>query len=272
MIQEVQHQTVDSDQAKLVLIGIDKLIRWAKDASAKYEKGMMRLASLLLEAHRGAYWTFRGYDSEEEYIKETFPQSRSNYYTLISIAEHLLPLFPQHQLEEFGRSKCEDLVRIKKHCGVVPANWSVHAAEDDKDTFRRRVRAFLSDACQEPGGLAQIDPKIEEQFISVRLFGDQIITVRRGLDVMGEMIGSDKSIGYRVELAFAYFLSGFNEDGVGHVEGKNGLLFLIIQGAIQQLDFNQIKCLDRLVGVVGAAVEKNSGTKIQAETGQATSG
>jgi hypothetical protein len=261
--------SVDADQAKLVLVSIDKLLRWAKDASAKYEMGMMRLASLLMEAHRGAYWMFRGYDSEEEYIRETFPQSRSNYYTLISIAEHLLPLFPQKQLEDLGRSKCEDLVRIKKHCGLVPANWSIHAAEDDKETFRRRVRAFLNDDGQEDGKVARIDPRIEDHFISIRFFGDQIITFRRGIDVIGQIIGSEKSIGHRVELAFAYFLSGINEDEVGHISGQNGLLMTIIQGCIEQLDFNQPKCSDRLIGTVAAAIQKNSGTKIQSQTDEA---
>lgn len=263
---------VDAERAKTVLSGIDKIVRWAKDTTAKVETGMIRLASMLVEAHRGAYWTVRGYESEEEYIRETFPQSRSNYYSLIAIAENLLPVFPQLQLETWGRSKCEDMVRIKKHCGVVSANWSVHASEDDKDTFRRRVRAYLNDECPDGDKPATIDPRIEDQFISVRLFGDQIITVRRGLDVMGKMIGSDKSIGHRVELAFAYFLSGFDEDGAGHVEGQNGLLMNIVQGCIKQMDFNQGNCSARLIGTVAAAVEKNSGTKIQSQTGETTSG
>ena len=272
-MQEIQ--LVNDGQAKLVLSSIDKLIRWAKDASTKYEMGMMRLASLLMESHRGAYWTFRGYSSEEQYIKETFPQSRSNYYTLISIAEHLLPHIPQKQLEEYGRSKCEDLVRIQKHCGVVPANWGIHAKEDDKETFHRRVRVFLNDNCHDDGPSSKIDPRIEDQFMSFRLLGDMIIVVRKALDIIGQMIGSEKSMAQRLELLCAYFLSGFSEEGEGHVRGRNGLLFIIIQGCIEQFDLNEGKCGDRVVGIVAASIRNNSGTNgttIQDQNDQSSSG
>jgi hypothetical protein len=268
MQEEIQ---IVNEVALSVLIAIDKLVKWQRETSAKYEKGLMRLAALLVEAKRGAYWTLRGYKSEEEYIRDIFPQSRANYYALIGIGEHLAN-YPRELLENLGRSKCEDLVRVQRHCGLIPENWFLHAQEDDKDTFRRRVRSFLTDDTGD-GSKSQPkpDPKVEDHFISFRIFGDDIITINRTFETMTKLVGSDRGLGFLFVLVCANFLSQFAEDGSGHVMGKNQFILTTIKGFVEQLDFSEAQVVDRLIGTIAAGVDKNRGTPMETKETEAKS-
>lgn len=259
MTQELQ--TINETQALQVLGEIDEINRWCQDELQKIDAGFMRLATLLLEAKRGAYWTLRGLQSEEEYIHSVFPQSRAQYYNLLRIAEHLGG-YPKTLLEDIGVSKCQDLVRVKVHSGELGDDWFDQAKEDDKDTFRRRVRAFIS-----TGHKSSRDPKEEDHFITFRLFGDMIIVVNKALEIVGRIIGSDKSMAYRLEMIAANFLSQFDEDEQGHVMGKNSLILLTIQGLLKQLDFDEKECGSRLCGLIATAADEWNERHTQEKTG-----
>jgi hypothetical protein len=214
----------------------------------------MELATLLMQAKRNAYWTVRGYESEGEYIKATFPKSRATYYALINISESLGHM--DHELlEDIGRGKCELLAQVKKHSGDLSQEWLDHAKEDDRDTFKRRVKGFLKGEDMKKGN------QQEDEFISFRIFGDAINTVHAAFDILAKASGSEKSKSLHLELMCANFLSQFSDDGSGHVMGRNAFILSTVSGLVKQLDFSQKDAADRLIGIIARSVEENEGTK-----------
>jgi hypothetical protein len=209
----------------------------------------------LTEAKKGAYWTTRGYKSEHEYIEKIFPQSRAQYYRLIRIGTNL-QFYDRKLIEEMGSSKAEDLTRLHVHFdGTIPQEWVERAKTDDKNAFRRRIRCYLNKKEK-----AQ-NPTQEDHFITFRIFGDAIHTVNMALETMAKSVGSEKGLGYCLELVCANYLSQFADDGTGHVIGKNSYIMSTIQGLVQQLDFSQINTSEMLIGIIAAGIERNIGTK-----------
>lgn len=249
---------VDQKVAAKVLANIDELVVYCKDTVDKLEKGFVRLGVLLAEVSQNKYYLLRGYRSQEEYIKATFPQGRSTYYDLLDIGSHLAE-YPRALLESLGRTKCAQLIKVKKHCGTIPENWWLHAKKDDRDSFKRRVKSYLS------GDGAPKPPEQEDHFITFRIFGDAIIVVNKGLEIMGRILGSYKSTGDRLEKLFLNFLSQFEEDGTGHVVGENAFILSTVSGLIKQLDWAEKGLGDRLVGTIAAAAEECREPKLQAK-------
>lgn len=254
---EMEIQNIDEVKANKVLEEIDNLLSDQKRTVKKLESDFVKLAALLREAKYGAYWTLRGYKGEEEYIRATFPQSRSQYYTLIGIAEHLKG-YPPKLLEEIGRSKCEGLVRIQRTLGKIPQEWFDTAVKVNKDVFRRQVREFME---EKTGSIEKPrDPQEEDHLMTFRLFGDSITVVKKAMDIIARMTGSEKNMGDRLTLLCANFLSQFNEDGSGNVVGQNSFLFETIKGLVKQINFLEDKAADRLIAIIASAVEENTAT------------
>jgi hypothetical protein len=262
--------TEDRDRPLSVLADIDAFLAWERGAVAKLEEGKMRLAALLVEAKQGEYWKARGILSEEDYIATTFPQSRSNYYALVAIGENLLPFYPRKLLEELGRSKCEDLCRVQRECGVIPENWFLHAKAEDKDVFRRRVRSYIAErhppkqaegsAPGEPARQprthpAEARPEIEDEFFTFRIFGEGIGIVRRALEMARLMLGTDKSYGYCLEMICGDFCASSWNDSDGRPLSKNGFLLMVIAHSVQQLDMGEEGCADRLISSIAMVLE-----------------
>lgn len=246
---------VNQDVAKQVLEKIDQILEESVGAVTRAERGFMSLAFLLTEAKRGAYWTTRGYKSEHEYIEKIFPQSRAQYYRLVKIGTNLQS-YDRKLIEGIGSSKAEDLTRLHIHFdGKIPEEWIEHARVDDKNAFRRRIRSYLNkkDEVQNP---AQ-----EDSFITFRIFGDGIHVVNMALETMARSSGSEKGLGYCLELICANYLSQFAEDNTGHVIGKNSFILATIGNLVQQLDFSQVNTSEMLIGIIAAGIEKNVGTK-----------
>lgn len=255
------NEIVAQSNAESVLANIDRLIIWERNAVEKLETGWVRLASLLLEAKRGEYWKVRGMTSEEEYINAVFPDSRSNYFALIAIVENLTPHLPRELLESLGRSKCEDMVRIQRQCGLVPEKWILHAKQDSKRVFRRRVRDFVAtfhkpqktNGQPESSHPAEREPEVEDEILKFRIFGNGILIVRRALDTARMMLGTDKSMGYLLENICADFCAGVyspDEPMIG-----NGFRLMIIQHALESMEWNE-ETANRLISMIAATLEK----------------
>lgn len=259
---------VDQIKANEVLNKIDDQIVKLKGYVKEAESGFMSLAFLLIQAKRGAYWTLRGHKTEHEYVQVTFPQSRAQYYRLIRIGTHLSG-YDQSWLETLGSSKCEDLVRVHlNNDGTLPKEWKQHVETDDKDSFRRRVRGYLDG--KDASNNDPNDPKIEDHFITFRIFGNGIHAVNTALETMGKIAGTDKSLGLLLEDICANFCSQFAEDGTGHVAGKNSFILSSVGGLVQQLDFSQPDTSQMLIGIVGQAIEANIATPdVQTEESEA---
>ena len=62
-------------------------------------------------------------------------------------------------------------------------------------------------------------------------------------------------------------LSGYSDDGSGHLQDRNGFLFPLVGRLIDQMDLKRDGAANRLVSMVVTRVEreKDDGAKIQAE-------
>ena len=258
---------VKKEEALMALLEVEHLLSQVEEATELAGKCFIDLAFVLLQVKKGAFWTERGYNSEHEYIDKAFPQSRAQYYALIRFATYLGG-YGREELKSWGRSKCEDLVRLHLHFnGMVPEEWFKHLDEDTKDTFRRRVRAFLDAKDEkEVKELKEKEPTadpatVEANFVTIKLYGNAIHTVQLAADTMAKIAGTDKSLGHRIELICANFNSQFTEDGDGHVAGKNTYILSTIEGLIRQLDFAVPDTSERLIGIVAKGVESNVATQ-----------
>jgi hypothetical protein len=252
---------VDESRAGEVLAKIDQLLLWKSSAEAKVDRAMMKLANCLFEAKQNAYYVQRGYKDESDWINKIFPQSRTFYYVLIGIAKHLGHL-PYPLLEDLGFHKCAALVRIKKHFGTVPENYILHAQNEDKETFIRRVRAELSDSCDGH------EPKEEIQFQTFKFYGDGIFEVNEAIRSMQTIVGSDKSVSDCLRLICVDFLSGSTEDGRGVVQGRNGYIRMMIGRLLDQLDRSEVGIYDKGISQYATWVERGkvNGDDVQIET------
>jgi len=248
----------DPKKADSVLAEIDTLLSWKSETEKAAEGKMVRLSLLLLEAKRGAYWICRGYQDEDEWIRKAFPQSRAQYYRLLTIAENLAN-YPHDMLERIGLSKCGEIVRIKRHFGYVPETLMVQAENEGRDQFQARVKQILT------GQASLTAEKDECHFISFKLYGDAIATVHEALRIAGIKSGSDKSAGDMIDLICIDFLSGYSDDGSGHLQDRNGFLFPLVGRLIDQMDLKRDGAANRLVSMVVTRVEreKDDGAQIQ---------
>jgi hypothetical protein len=257
---------VDKNEALKTLGMVDEVLGMAKSAFETAETCFIDLSFLLLRVKRGAFWTERNYHSEQEYIDKVFPQSRAQYYAFIRFATHLQG-YDKKKLGKWGRSKCEDLVRLHVHFdGEVPQEWIHHLDNDNKDAFRRRVREYLDalDRKEVTGDVsteASGPPETENTFITFKIFGNAIHTVNLALDTMKKIMGTDKSLGYLFENICANFNSQFAEDGkTGHVMSKNAYILSTIEGLVCQLDLKIPDTSEMLIGIIAKGVEKNVAT------------
>lgn len=258
---------VSKKEALEALTKVDSLLGVATEAMEKVDSCFINLSFLLLKVKRGAFWTERGLRSEHEYIEQVFPQSRAQYYTFIRFANNLQG-YDRKKLQSWGRSKCEDLVRLHVHFeGEVPAEWFGYIGEDNKDTFRRRVRAFFDDKDLKNKKLEsgekkteESEPNTEDNFITLRIFGNDINTFNTAMEKLALVLGSDKSVSYRIMMALVDWLAGFNDDQTGRLAGKNAYLLSTIRGLVRQLDFKEPDLSERLIGIVAKGVEGNVAT------------
>ena len=255
---------IDKKEANEVLAEVDTLLVQAEKAVEAAGSCFIDLSFLLLKVKRGAYWTERGYNSETEYIDKVFPQSRAQYYTFIRFGTHLIG-YARPKLKQWGRSKCEDLVRLQVHFeGEIPEEWFVYIEDDNKDTFRRRVRSYLDEKegkdKKRVGGKNQ-EQEVEDSFITLKLFGNGIHTFNLAIETMKKISGSDKSIGFLVEMICANFNSQFTEDNSGHVLGMNAYIRNTIEGLVKQYDLREKDAAELLIGIVAKGVDNNVATK-----------
>ena len=259
MTQELMQ--VNKQEAELVLNEIDTLLQQADTAAEQAGKCFVNLSLLLVKAKRGAYWTERGFKSEQEYIEKTFQQSRAQYYKLIRVGTHL-GSYPKPKLLQWGSSKCEDLVRLQVHFnGEVPDEWMQSIEEDNKDVFRKRVKDFFdAKDHKETGERKEIgDEHVDNSYVTIKLFGNGIHTYKIAVDTMRKICGSDNE-SHCVAMIMANFLSQFADDGTGHVSGKNAFILSSVEGLVKQLDLKIPDTDSLLIGIIAKAVEHNTAT------------
>jgi len=253
---------VDKQEALQTLNKIDDLMGMAEAAVSQAEVCFIDVSFLLVKAKQGAYWIERGLQSEQEYIEKVFPQSRAQYYTFIRFGTYL-SAFDRNKLKSWGRAKCEDLVRLVRHFdGEVPPEWMEALEQDSKDVFRQKVKEFFEalDGKDVRERKQLGDEHVENEYVTIKLFGNGIHTYRLAIETGQKMVGSDKSDSHVIEMILANFLSQFAEDGTGHVMGKNAFILSSVEGLVKQLDLNVPDTSEMLIGIVAKGIEQNSAT------------
>lgn len=235
--------------AKNVLTEVDNIIDWKNTAVKKFEKAGIRLARLISDIVAHGYWTARGYKSEVDYVKNTFPQSESQYYILRRIGTTLKD-YPTAILEEIGISKCQDLVRIYNYCGgMIGPQWWVWAKNESRDEFRRRVRSFVTKA------LPPAPNNDEDLIVHFKIWKEAIPIYNKSFEIAGILAGNTNSKSHLLcNFILPEWLSGMDEDGA-RLMGQNNFILTTIGKFIRSLDVeNDDSVLDRLIGEIRSAI------------------
>lgn len=230
-----------------VLSEVDNIIDWKDAASVKFDRAGVRLSRLIAEVCANAYWTFRGYSSEVDYVKKTFSQSDSQYYILRRVGIELKE-YPLSKLEKIGISKCQDLVRVKKHDGIIGPNWFIWAESESRDVFRRRVRVYLGPALP----LAHTP---EDWMLTLKIWVDAIPVVKKAFEIAALYAGTNKSLSHLfVNFICPEWLSGVDETGA-RLSGHNNFCIMMVGRFIRILKIGiDETVIDRLLGEFRSAL------------------
>ena len=118
---------------------IDELLGLISVHELRLSKSYARLGSKLKEMKAQQYWMSLGYErfsSYLEFIRGKIGRERSQVYAILSVAETLLPLLTEGQLEAVGISKAHELKRLVKEGGNVEATLPQTEAEKDEPSVR----------------------------------------------------------------------------------------------------------------------------------------
>jgi len=120
---------------------------------------------------------------------------------------------PKQQLREVGWSKAVELVKVARRDGEEfdCATWLHKARELPKEGFKGAVEHHLTGKETEPW-----------EIIYFKVYKSQLPVVEQALETAALMLGTDKSIGYCLEMICADFLAGANfEDNNSQVIEKH---------------------------------------------------
>ncbi|MGO9108214.1 MAG: hypothetical protein ACLP9L_03180, partial [Thermoguttaceae bacterium] len=126
---------------------------------------------------------------------------RKAYY-LMSIHEHLPPQ-ARKDLKAVGWAKGLELAKLARRdrqrfdC----ATWLHKAREPPKEDFRREVEKELTGRDEEPSEL-----------IYFKVYKSQTPVIEQAIETAAQMLGTDKSRGYCLEMICADFLAGAHLD------------------------------------------------------------
>ena len=115
-------EPLNKDAALLKQAEIDELLGQISVHELRLSKSYARLGSRLKEMKVNQYWMSLGYDKFTSYlevIRGKIGRERSQMYAILSVAETLLPLLTEGQLEAVGISKAHELKRLVNEGGSV---------------------------------------------------------------------------------------------------------------------------------------------------------
>ena len=115
---------LDTEAALAKQSEIDSLLGLISAHETKLSQSYARLGGLLREVKLQQYWMALGYDrfsSYLEFIRNKINRQRSQVYAILSVAEALLPLMSEDQLEKIGITKSHELRRLVLQGGSLQA-------------------------------------------------------------------------------------------------------------------------------------------------------
>ena len=191
---------LDPRRARFVLGRIDEILTWEKSKEKEGDVRFVELGEYLCEVRSRQYWRLEKLGSFEEFLGKRFPESRRKAYYLMAIHENLTRI-PKPQLREVGWSKAVELVKVARRDGenFDCATWLHKARGMPKEGFKGEVERHLTGKDTEPW-----------EIIYFKLYKSQLPIVEKAIETAALMLGSDKSLGYCLEMICADFLAGAN--------------------------------------------------------------
>jgi hypothetical protein len=187
-------------RAALVLGKIDEILTWDKSQAHERDLRFVDLGRYLCEVRAGRYWRLDKMKSFDDFLEKRFPDSRRKAYYLMAIHENL-PRVPKPLLREIGWTKATELAKVARKEGerFESATWVHKAQVLPKEEFKREVERHLTGKETEAW-----------EIIYFKLYKSQLPVVEKALEIVGLMLGTDKSRGYCLEMICADFLAGAN--------------------------------------------------------------
>jgi hypothetical protein len=122
MTHEIYLPPLNKDNAVQLGSEIDTLLDQITSHELRLASSYARLGGLLREVKNQQYWMVYGYDRFSSYLSficEKIGRQRSQVYAILTVAETLLPLVSEEQLESVGISKAHELRRLVKQGGNI---------------------------------------------------------------------------------------------------------------------------------------------------------
>jgi hypothetical protein len=187
-------------RALFVLTKIDEILAWDKNIERERDTRFVELGRYLCEVRAGQYWRLDNLKSFDEFLEKRFPESRRKAYYVMAIHEHL-PRIPKHELRLVGWTKATELVKVARRDGQQfdCATWLHKARELPKEEFKREVERHLTGQETEP-----------HEILYFKVYKSQLPVIEQALETAAQMLGTDKSRGYCLEMICADFLAGAN--------------------------------------------------------------
>ena len=115
-------EPLNKDAALKLSEDIDALLDQISTHEIKLARSYARLGGFLREVKNQQYWIAYGYDrfsSYLEFVRGKIGRERSQVYAILQVAEALLPLLTEGQLEDVGITKAHELRRLVEQGGNV---------------------------------------------------------------------------------------------------------------------------------------------------------
>lgn len=131
---------------------VDQLYREMDKACAgevALEKNWMRVGQLIVKCKQTEDWRGKGFESFEkfmQFLRERYQRGKTQLWGYMTVAEHLLPIMPEEQLQAIGISKALEIRRAmaKAERTDVPKELLAQAAAGTIST--EQLKAELSRA------------------------------------------------------------------------------------------------------------------------------
>ena len=185
-------------RALFVLTKIDAILAWEKKVEQERDTRFVELGRYLCEARAEQYWRLENLKSFDEFLERRFPESRRKAYYLMAIHEQL-PRIPKRELKQVGWTKATELAKVARRDGqrFESATWLHRAQQLPKEEFKREVEKHLTGKDTEPW-----------EILYFKVYKSQLPVIEQALETAAQMLGSDKSRGYCLEMICADFLAG----------------------------------------------------------------
>jgi hypothetical protein len=129
-------EPLNKDAALRLSEDIDALLGQISTHEIKLARSYARLGGLLREVKNQQYWMSYGYDrfsSYLEFVRGKIGRERSQVYAILSVAEALLPLMTESELETVGITKAHELRRLVGQGGSLEATFEVAVSAGGND-------------------------------------------------------------------------------------------------------------------------------------------